>query len=127
MSPRKRPNQMRCRRCRTVNQGSLKRLRVEVPGALSVPVSAREQMANATAEQAQAGMQAWQAWAEEAGSAIVDLGAPLDGEGDVTGFSILEADSPGSLDELLADHPHRHTPGASIDVLEFMAIPGMEA
>jgi hypothetical protein len=90
------------------------------------PVSAREQMANATPEQAQAGMQAWQEWAESAGSAIVDLGAPLDGEGDVTGFSILEAGSRVSHDELLADHPHRHTPGASIDVLEFMAMPGME-
>ena len=91
------------------------------------PVSAPEQMARATPEQAQEGMQAWQAWAESAGPAIVDLGAPLDGEGDVTGFSILQADSRASLDELLADHPHRHTPGSSIDVLEFMAIPGMEA
>jgi hypothetical protein len=90
------------------------------------PVSAREQMANATPEQAQAGMQAWQAWAESAGSAIVDLGAPLDGEGDVTGFSVLQAGSRDSLDDLLADHPHRHTPGASIEVLEFMALPGME-
>ena len=90
------------------------------------PVSAGEQMANATPEQAQVGMQAWQTWAESAGSAIVDLGAPLDGEGDVTGFSILEAGSRVSVDELLADHPHRHTPGASIDVLEFMAMPGME-
>src|SRR3954454_22262389 len=90
------------------------------------PVSGREQMANATPEQAQAGMQAWQAWAESAGSAIVDLGAPLDGEADVTGFSILQADSRDSIDELLADHPHRHTPGGSIDVLEFMALPGME-
>ena len=61
-----------------------------------------------------------------AGSAIVDLGAPLDGEADVTGFSILQADSRASIDELLADHPHRHTPGGSIDVLEFMALPGME-
>jgi hypothetical protein len=83
-------------------------------------------MANATPEQAQAGMQAWQAWAESAGSALVDLGAPLDGADDVTGFSILQADSRAVLDDVLADHPHRHTPGASIDVLEFMAIPGME-
>jgi hypothetical protein len=50
------------------------------------PVSAREQMASATPEQAQAGMEAWQAWGEKAGAAIVDFGAPLDGDGDVTGF-----------------------------------------
>ncbi len=82
-------------------------------------------MAGATPEQAQAGMDAWQAWAKKAGPAIVDLGAPLDGEGDVTGFSILQADSRQDLDGLLADHPHRHSPGAAIDVLEFMALPGM--
>jgi hypothetical protein len=90
------------------------------------PVSAREQLANASPEQAQAGMQAWQAWVEKAGPAIVDLGAPLDGESDVTGFSILQSDSRASLDDLLADHPHRHLPGAEIEALEFMALPGME-
>lgn len=57
--------------------------------------------------------------------AIVDLGAPVQGDGDVTGYSILQADSRGALDDLLADHPHRHMPGASIDVLEFVALPGM--
>jgi len=90
------------------------------------PVSAREQLASASPEQAEAGMKAWQSWAEKAGPAIVDLGAPLDGKSDVTGFSILQGDSRASVDELLADHPHRHMPGAEIDVLEFMALPGME-
>ena len=87
------------------------------------PVSAREQLASASPEQAQAGMQAWQAWAEKAGPALIDLGAPLDGESDVTGFSILQGDSRASLDELLADHPHRHLPSAEIDILEFMTPP----
>jgi hypothetical protein len=89
------------------------------------PVPAREQMANATPEQAQAGMEAWQAWAQKAGSSIADLGAPLAGDGDITGFSILEADSRPALDELLADHPHRHMPEAQIDVFEFLPLPGM--
>jgi hypothetical protein len=88
-------------------------------------VSAREQMAAATPEQAQAGMEAWQAWAARAGSAVVDLGAPLAGDDDVTGFSILEARSRSALDELVADHPHRQAPGAAIDVLEFLELPGM--
>jgi hypothetical protein len=43
----------------------------------------------------------------------------------VTGFSVLQGDSRSDLDELLADHPHRHAPGAQIEVLEFMALPGM--
>jgi hypothetical protein len=82
-------------------------------------------MASATPEEAQAGMDAWQSWMEGAGSAIVDFGAPVRGEGDVTGYSILQADTSGELDELLANHPHRQMPGASIDVLEFVALPGM--
>jgi hypothetical protein len=89
------------------------------------PTSAQEQMASATPEQAQAGMEAWQAWMTSAGDAIVDFGAPVQGSGDVTGFSILQADSRSRIDELLADHPHRQMPNASIDVLEFVALPGM--
>ena len=87
--------------------------------------SAREQMSSASPEEAQAGMAAWQSWGQKAGPAIVDFGAPVDGEGDITGFSILEADSRSAMDELLADHPHRQAPGAQIDVYEFMAMPGM--
>ena len=90
------------------------------------PTSAQEQMANATPEQAQAGMQAWQSWMEGASGAIVDFGAPVQGEGDVSGYSILQADSRGAIDGLLADHPHRQMPGASIDVMEFVALPGMD-
>ena len=39
--------------------------------------SAADQMANATPEQMQAGMDAWMSWSQRAGSAIVDLGTPL--------------------------------------------------
>ena len=87
--------------------------------------SAREQMANVTPEQAQAGMEAWETWAENAGPAVVDLGAPLEGDGDITGFSILRAHSRGAVEELLADPPHRHSPGATMDVLEFLPLPGL--
>ena len=88
-------------------------------------VGAREQMANATPEQMQAGMDAWRAWMEKTGSAVVDFGAPVTGNGDVSGFSILQAESRGEVEALLADHPHRQAPGASIDVLEFLTLPGM--
>jgi hypothetical protein len=88
-------------------------------------VGAREQMAGATPEQAQAGMDAWRAWMESAGSAVVDFGAPVAGDSDVSGFSILEGDSRGQVEALLADHPHRQAPGASIEVLEFLTMPGM--
>ena len=41
------------------------------------PVSAADQMKNATPQQAKAGMDAWMAWAGKAGSSITDMGAPL--------------------------------------------------
>ena len=98
--------------------------------------SATEQMANATSEQAQAGMELWMQWAGKAGDAIVDLGSPLapvgtlgkpvSSELPIAGFSILHADSAVAVTKLLEDHPHFHTPGdTSVEILEFLPIPGM--
>jgi hypothetical protein len=99
------------------------------------PTPAREMMANSTPEQMQAGMDAWGVWAGQAGSAILDLGAPVaDGqkvgggsaESSVTGFSILQANSQDEAVKLLEGHPHFQTPGgASIEVYEFLDVPGM--
>jgi len=101
-------------------------------------VSASDQLAGATPEQVKAGMDAWMEWAQRRGDAVVDLGVPL-GEArridpesvapsssQVAGYSILQADSLEGAVELLRDHPHLHTPGdSSIEVLEFLAMPGM--
>jgi hypothetical protein len=97
------------------------------------PVSAREQMANATPEQAQAGMELWSAWAGRAGDAIIDLGAPLGDAatvgngaayGDLAGYSILEAVSRDAVVQLLQDHPHSHTPDGQVEVHEMLPVPG---
>jgi len=102
-------------------------------------MSAAEVMANATPEEAKAGMDAWLAWAAKAGDAVVDLGVPLgsgnhleDGSASETsneasGWSILQADSLDAVTGLLEDHPHLHVPGNTIDVLEFLPMPGMGA
>lgn len=96
--------------------------------------SARELMTRATVEQAKAGMDAWLAWANRAGSALIDMGAPL---GDRTaiggaaspehfsGYSILEAANLNTVTALLSDHPHLHMPGSTIEVMEFLAMPSM--
>ncbi len=101
------------------------------------PVSASQQMANATPEQAKAGMDAWMNWAKKAGSAIVDLGLPLangksisqstvnDSGATIVGYSILQADSVDDVTKLLKEHPHLNMPGFSIDVFEGIPIPGM--
>jgi hypothetical protein len=101
-------------------------------------VPAMEQMKNVTPEQAKAGMEAWMSWAARAGSAIVDLGSPImtagslngpnqigAGDAQVAGFSILQADSKEAVTALLRDHPHFMAPGASIQVFEFLPMPGM--
>ena len=102
------------------------------------PVSAREQMANASPEQMQAGMREWLNWREKTGKAIVDLGAPLasgkhieagkvtGGNLTVTGYSIVQANSIDEAVKLFKEHPHFKMPGgASIEVLEFVPMPGM--
>lgn len=100
------------------------------------PISAREQMANSTPEQREAGMQAWMSWAAKAGDAIVDLGSPVapaahvgphstSGEAEVGGFSIMQAESVDVINDLLAGHPHLEW-GGSIDVLEFLPMSGAE-
>jgi hypothetical protein len=43
----------------------------------------------------------------------------------VTGFSILQAESAEALQSLMKEHPHRHAPGASIEIHEFLQMPGM--
>jgi hypothetical protein len=77
------------------------------------------------------------AWSQKAGPAIVDLGAPLgssatvsggkatDTRSEIGGFSILQAESRDALLAVLAGHPHFMMPGGTIEVHEFLPIPGM--
>jgi hypothetical protein len=94
-------------------------------------MTADEQMAQSTPEQAQAGMEAWMTWAGQAGDAIVDLGTPLavveaggDSGDPIGGYSILQAESHEALAEVLAGHPHLAM-GGTIETLEFLSMPGM--
>jgi hypothetical protein len=104
-------------------------------------VPAGEQMGGDDPKAAQAGMELWMKWAGRVGGAITDMGSPLGSVVTVTpsgptaagagspligGFSVLEADSVDTVKKLLDDHPHFHAPGdPSIEVLEFLPIPGM--
>jgi hypothetical protein len=97
--------------------------------------SAREQMANATPEQMQAGLEAWRTWATKVGYAVADLGSPLAhtthvGPGEasaegVTGYSILEAGSADEVETILDGHPHLAMPGSSVEVFELIPIGDM--
>jgi hypothetical protein len=99
------------------------------------PASARDQMADATPEQMKAGMDAWMQWAGNADDAVVDLGAPLapaahvgpgsSDAGEISAYSIMQADSAEALGAVLDGHPRLSMPGSSIDVLEMLSMPGM--
>ena len=101
------------------------------------PIASFDQMMQATPEQAKAGMDAWMAWAKKAGSAIVDLGSPVGngssvvrtsvsaGTTKIGGYSVLQGESMKTVTKLLEDHPHFMIPGATIEVLEVLALPGM--
>ncbi len=57
--------------------------------------------------------QAFVAWAQKTGAALIDPGSPIAGtrtvggpaEGPVLGWSVIEADSPDDVAALLNDHP----------------------
>jgi len=90
-----------------------------------------------TPAQQKAGMDAWMAWAQKAGSSIVDMGAPLGKAlrvtaagaspvvNDLGGYSVLQADSKEALAATLKGHPHfMMGESASIEITELMPMPG---
>ena len=103
------------------------------------PLAVAERFAQATPEEAAAGMQLWVDWAQKLGSALVDPGKPLANprkvtragvsptDSDIIGMSILQADG---MDEALAmvkDHHHLGwAEGCEILVLEEMPIPELQ-
>jgi hypothetical protein len=106
----------------------------------SAPLSVKERFAEATPQQAAAGMQLWVDWAQKLGGKLIDPGKPLGQamtvtqggakktDSDIVGMSILEA---GSMDEALGmvkDHHHlRWSADTEITVLEEVPIPELQA
>src|SRR5258708_23879908 len=98
------------------------------------PASAFEQMKKSTPEQQKAGMDAWMAWSKKAGSAIVEMGAPLGttlrvnkggtapAKNDLGGYSILQGESKEAVGKSLEGHPHFMMPDGFIEVVEMMPI-----
>jgi hypothetical protein len=96
-----------------------------------------EQMKKSTPEQQKASMEAWMTWSKKAASSIVEMGSPLGrsvhvtessaapSSNDLGGYGVMQAESADALVAALKGHPHFMMPGASIDVVEMMPIPGM--
>ncbi len=99
-----------------------------------------EQMMSRPKEEIAKGMEAWMQWAQKCGSNLVEMGSPLMGgqvltgdgnstnsDKNVAGYSILQANSMDEAKALLTGHPHLGSwnPAATIEVHEFMPMPGM--
>jgi hypothetical protein len=105
-------------------------------GALSGP-SVSEMFSKATPEQLAAGMAAWRDWQHKYSGAVVDMGTPLEksttvaggsvtpNKTSITGYSLLQAGSMEDAAGMIKDHPHFHMPGALVEILECLAMPGM--
>ena len=96
--------------------------------------STMQAMMTTTPEQMQSVMEAWKAWADRCGDALVEM-SPLSGgrqitaSGDSTSemgivtYSVLQAESMDAAQALLADHPHLGIEGCGIEVYETMSLP----
>ncbi|MBK8340556.1 MAG: hypothetical protein IPK99_11455 [Flavobacteriales bacterium] len=100
------------------------------------PAEVMQGMANATAAQKEEGMKPWIQWMEKFGKNIEDVGAPVmpahsinpkgswgGSSKDVTGYSIVKAESADAAKKLFEGHPHLATaPGCSIEFSELAAM-----
>jgi hypothetical protein len=97
-----------------------------------------QMMKDATPEQHKKGMEAWMAWMNANKASIVEGGAPLgktkrvdakgasDVKNGIGGYSIVQAQSHDGAAKLFGkEHPHLQIPGAWIEIVEIMQIPGM--
>lgn len=102
------------------------------------PADTTAQLGEMTPEQQEEGMNAWMNWAKSCGDQLVDLGQPLANglsvspqgsnaaDGQVAGYSILQAESKEAAEKLLQGHPHlAWHPTCTIELHEAQPIPGM--
>jgi hypothetical protein len=103
------------------------------------PLGVAERFAQATPEEAMAGMKLWADWAQKIGPGLVDPGKPLGNafrvttqgaastDSNIIGMSVLQAESMDEALVMVNDHHHLHwAEGCEIVVLEELPIPEME-
>src|SRR5258708_711163 len=94
-------------------------------------------MKDSTPEDQKKGMDAWIKWMGMHKDDFVEQGAPLgknkrvtkdsvsDKRNEVTGYSVVQADSHEEAAQIFKDSPHLQMPGAYVEVLEWVEMPGM--
>jgi hypothetical protein len=95
-------------------------------------------MKNSTPEQQKKGMDAWMKWMNANKASLVEGGAPLgktkrvdqsgasNTKNEIGGYSVVQAESHDAATKIFGkDHPHLQMPGAWIEIVEIMPLPGM--
>jgi hypothetical protein len=100
------------------------------------PAPVIAEMMKATPEEMKAGMAGWMTWADKQKTALVDMGAPLgkssratakgatDSKNEITGYSIVQADSAAAAAKIFQANPHLQMQGTWVEIVEFVPIPG---
>ena len=88
------------------------------------------------AKQMGADMEKWTKWDADHKKDIVDLGAPLgktkkitkdgatDAKNELTGYTVLQAESYDDAVKVFDGHPHFNFPGSTIEIMELLSIDG---
>lgn len=103
----------------------------------NAPEPMSEFMVRNTPEERQAGLDAWMKWKEEAEKTVkFEFGAVvqavsrikqnevIDSPNQASNYAFAEANSKDDVVKALQNHPHLQRNDASIDVLEFLSMPG---
>ena len=97
----------------------------------------RKMMASTSAEDRKKSMGEWELWMKKNMASFVDSGAPVgktkqttkdgvaDIKNDIGGYSIVQNESHEAAAALFANSPHLTMPGATVEVMEIMPMPGM--
>jgi hypothetical protein len=103
------------------------------------PAAFETMMKSSTPEMQKKGMEAWMNWMSAHKGSFVDGGAPLgktkrvdatgakDVKNGIGGYSVVQAESHHDAAKLFGkDHPHlQMMPGAWVEIVEIMPMPGM--
>ena len=96
-----------------------------------------EMMKNPDPAKMKAMSDSWNSWIKSHEKSFVDVGAPTgknkrvakgnvkDVRNEITGYSVVQADSHDEATKIFNDNPMLQYPGAYIEVLEYMEMAGM--
>jgi hypothetical protein len=100
------------------------------------PAEMQKMMASMSAEDRRKSMGEWEVWMKKNMTHFTDPGAPVgktkqvaaggatDIKNDIGGYSIIQAESHAAAAAMLGDNPHLRMPGARVEVMEIMPMPG---